>query len=68
VLLKRGGLLEDKKYISKSHHLNQRIYVIRIGRYAYAVPHVVNPQTNEMFLKTIYPSRKLTKLYTKKGD
>jgi hypothetical protein len=67
VLLKRGDLLADKKHISKSHP-NQRIYVIKIGKYAYAVPYVVNPQTNGIFLKTIYPSRKLTKLYIKKGD
>lgn len=67
VLLKRGDLLADKKHIGKSHP-NQRIYVIRLGKYAYAIPYVINPQTNEVFLKTIYPSRKLTKLYIKKGE
>jgi hypothetical protein len=67
VLLKRGNLLADKKHISQTRP-NQRVYVIRVGQYAYVVPYVINPQTNEIFLKTVYPSRKLTKLYIKKGD
>lgn len=46
---------------------NQRMYVIRAENYAYAVPYVIDLQKNEIFLKTIYPSRRLTKLYIEKG-
>jgi hypothetical protein len=67
VLLKRGDLLANKGHTSKKH-TSQRIYVVRIDKYAYVVPYVINLQNNEIFLKTIYPSRKFTKQYLKKGD
>jgi hypothetical protein len=61
-----GGLLADIAHPSQKHP-NQRLYVVRIKKYAYAVPYVINPQKNEIFLKTAYPSRILTKKYIK-GD
>lgn len=67
VLLKHGDLLADKGHTSKNHP-SQRIYVVRIDKYAYVVPYVINTRNNEIFLKTIYPSRKFTKQYLKKGD
>ena len=61
-----GNLLA---YIAHPSHLrpNQRLYVVQVGKYAYAIPYVINSQKNEIFLKTAYPSRMLTKKY-KKGD
>lgn len=61
-----GGLLADKHHPNpdKSH---QRIYIVRINIYAYVVPYVID-RKEEIFLKTIYPSRKYTKQYTKKGE
>ena len=44
--------------------LHQFVYVIEIKGYAYAVPFVIKDD-NTYFLKTIYPSRKLTKQYLK---
>ena len=64
--LSSGGLLADKEHISQKR-THQRIYVIKIEKYVYVVPYVVNTQSNEIFLKTIYPSRKFTKQYFKKG-
>jgi hypothetical protein len=43
----------------------QRIFVVRVKEYAYAVPYIINVELDEIFLKTIYPSRALTKLYIK---
>lgn len=65
-IISKGDLLADIAHPSKSRP-NQRIYVIKIKRYAYAVPYVINTQKNEIFLKTIYPSSALTKRYIK-GD
>jgi hypothetical protein len=48
-----------------SHNENQRILIYWHRGYVWAVPYVVAGET--IFLKTLYPSRKLTKLY-KKGD
>lgn len=64
--ISKGDLLADIAHLSKSRP-NQRIYVVRIKNYAYAVPYVINTQKNEIFLKTIYPSSALTKKYMK-GD
>jgi hypothetical protein len=64
--LKSGDLLADKENPSQSRS-NQRIYVVRIGEYAYAVPYVINDHKQEIFLKTVYPTRAYTKLYIKGG-
>lgn len=47
------------------HNENQKILVYKYRGYLWAVPFVVGGDT--IFLKTIYPSRKLMKLY-KKGE
>jgi hypothetical protein len=44
---------------------NQRMYVVRVGEYVYAVPNVINQEEQYIFMKTVYPSRTLTKLYLK---
>jgi len=62
-----SGLLADIVHLSKQRP-NQRVYVVRIQNYAYAVPYVINVQKKEIFLKTIYPSRALTKKYVQEGD
>ncbi|MCU0667581.1 MAG: toxin [Patescibacteria group bacterium] len=60
-------LLDDKHHPDpgKSH---QHIFIIQIDKYAYVVPYVVDVNKKEIFLKTVYPSRKYTKQYFKKGD
>lgn len=42
------------------------MYVMAIDNYAYIVPFVDND--DEIFLKTIFPSRKYTKIYLAKGE
>ncbi|HSX00334.1 MAG TPA: toxin [Patescibacteria group bacterium] len=64
--ISKGDLLADIAHPSKSRP-NQRVYIVRIEKYAYAVPYVINVQKNEIFLKTAYPSSALTKKYIK-GD
>jgi hypothetical protein len=61
-----GDLLADIAHPSHTRP-NQRLYAVRIGKYAHAVPYVINPGKNEIFLKTAYPSKVLTKKYIK-GD
>jgi hypothetical protein len=64
--LKGGGLLADQEHPNQNRP-NQRIYVVKIGEYAYVVPYVINAQKQEIFLKTLYPSRAYTKRYVKGG-
>ncbi len=44
---------------------NQRIFIIEYKQYVWAIPFVIQ-EDGSIFLKTIYPSRKLTRRY--KGD
>ncbi len=58
-------LLKDNSYIitknTSKNHKNQKIIVIEINGYVWAIPFVEND--TEIFLKTAYPSRKLNKLH-----
>lgn len=56
-----GGLLDDIVHPNARDYPNQRMFVIRIHDYVYLVPYVENQ--NEIFLKTIIPSRKFTRMY-----
>lgn len=56
-----GDILDDIFHPNQSKYLNQKIFVIEIDEYVYLVPYIENE--NEIFLKTIYPSRKFTKIY-----
>jgi uncharacterized DUF497 family protein len=56
-----GWLLDDMAHPNKDRYPHQRIFVVAIDDYAYLVPYVENDE--EIFLKTIVPSRKATKLY-----
>jgi uncharacterized DUF497 family protein len=62
-----GKLLADKQHPNQKFK-HQRIYVVSIGNYVYAVPYVINKQKKKIFLKTMYPSRVLTKKYLKGGN
>ena len=41
---------------------NQQIFVIKLNGYIYAVPFIIDEQSN-IILKTAYPSRKLNQRY-----
>ena len=59
--LKSGGLLDDISHPNREKYPHQRVFVISIDDYVYLVPYVENEE--EIFLKTIVPSRKATKQY-----
>jgi len=56
-----GDILEDMPHPNRDRYPNQNIFVIRIEGYCYLVPYVEDKDT--IFLKTIIPSRKMTKKY-----
>jgi hypothetical protein len=57
--LQQGALLDDLEHSNPEKYSNQRIFVLEIDEYVYLVPYVED--RNEIFLKTIIPSRKATK-------
>ena len=59
--LKNDRLLD---IILSPTHKGQKCFVVKINKYAYVIPYV-NVHETKYFLKTIYPSRKYTKIYLK---
>ncbi|MCP4460542.1 MAG: BrnT family toxin [Cytophagales bacterium] len=58
-----GGLLDVVDHPNKEKYKNQRILIVEVNNYVYLVPFIENK--NELFLKTIIPSRKATAKYLK---
>ncbi|MFH0787662.1 MAG: toxin [Pseudomonadota bacterium] len=59
--LQHGGLLDVIGHPNQKTYPNQRIFIVNVEGYACLVPFV---ETDDgIFLKTIIPSRKMTKLY-----
>jgi hypothetical protein len=65
VAIEGNSILDDIRNPSISHP-SQRLFVLEINNYAYAVPYVEND--TELFLKTVFPSRKLTAIYLAGDD
>lgn len=59
--ISEGKLLTIIKHPNPEKYKNQLIFIVNIDNYAYAVPFIETE--NEIFLKTIFPSRKYTKKY-----
>ena len=59
--IQNGGILDRVEYPNKEKYPNQRIFIVLINDYVYLVPYVENE--DEIFLKTIIPSRKAKKEY-----
>lgn len=65
--IEQGGLLMTLDHPNRQKYPNQRIWVVRLRGYAHLVPFVESDE--EIFLKTIMPSRKATRLLLREaGD
>ena len=64
--IEQGGLLVTLDHPNERKYPNQRIWVVRIHGYAHMVPFVETEE--EIFLKTIMPSRKATKQFLRESD
>ncbi len=63
--ISQGFLLDVLEHPNQEKYQGQKIFVVEIDEYAYLVPFIEGEQ--EIFLKTIIPSRKATRTYLK-GD
>ena len=59
--LTHDGLLDTIEHPNKEQYSGQRLFIINVDGYAYVVPFVEDDDV--IFLKTIVPSRKMTKRY-----
>ena len=64
--IEMGFLLDVLDHPNQEKYKGQRIFVVQIDDYIYLVPFIEND--NEIFLKTIIPSRKATRKYLKGGS
>lgn len=59
--MERGALLAVVEHPNREKYSNQRLFIVKLRGYAYIVPFV--EMEEEIFLKTIIPSRKATQKY-----
>ena len=63
--LTRGDLLDTIAHPNQVRYPGQRIYVVNVEGYVYLIPFVEDDET--IFLKTIFPSRRMTRQYLGRG-
>jgi uncharacterized DUF497 family protein len=61
VLIQQGQILDIVGHPNQEKYPDQYMFILNIDDYVYLVPYVENRE--EIFLKTIIPSRKATKIY-----
>lgn len=61
VAIIEDGLLDIIDHPNKEKFSNQQVFVIEFDNYVYLIPFIEDEE--KYFLKTLYPSRKMTKKY-----
>ena len=59
--IQQEHILDIIEHFNQEKYANQKMFIINIDNYAYLVPFVES--ADDVFLKTIIPSRKATKKY-----
>lgn len=67
-IILNNRVLDDFEHKDKKRYKDQRVFAVKIRNYVYAVPYVKDKKRKVIFLKTIYPSRILTRKYLEKGE
>jgi hypothetical protein len=60
--IKEGHLIDIITHPNNNKYKHQKIYVVEVENYIYLVP-FIEQNPHSVFMKTIFPSRKLTKKY-----
>ncbi len=63
LLMEKGEVIDTIEHPNQERYPGQKIAVVMIDAYAYLVPYV--ERNEEIFLKTIVPSRKATNKYVR---
>ena len=64
--LSHGGLLDILEHPNQERYAGQKVMVVSIEEYVCLIPFVQDEQV--IFLKTVIPSRKMTKRYLEEGE
>ncbi len=62
-----GAIIDVLPYPNQVKYPHQKMYVLNINDYVYVVP-FVEKDVDNIFLKTIFPDRKLTRQYLRGGN
>jgi len=65
-VIEKGEILARKVHPNQTKYPNQEIFIVKLSNYIYYVPFVESD--DEIFLKSIIPSRKLNKVYGAKNE
>lgn len=65
--IEEGHLVDNIAHPSYKHP-QQRMLLVKMGSYIYVVPYVYQKTKQELFLKTLYPSRVMTKKYSNRKE
>lgn len=60
----QGDLLQVEEHPNQEKYPGQKYFIVRIDDYVYVVPFL--EEDNDVFLKTIYPSRRATRQYLRR--
>lgn len=64
--LSKGDVWKISDHPDQKNYPGQKIYFVVINDYVYLVPHVIEEEY--IFLKTIIPSRKATRMYKREEE
>jgi len=64
--IEQGDLLDVLEHPNPQKYPGQRLLIVQIESYVFVVPCI--EAADSVFLKTIFPSRQLTKQYLRKGS
>lgn len=66
--ISEGKLLDNINHPNQKRYRGQRLFIVKIDKYVYVVPYKYDAKRKLFFLKTLYPSRNMTKKYLKGGE
>ncbi len=68
IAISENRIVTVLEHPNKKKYPEQMLYLIEFNNYIYVVPFVLSEQEDEIFFKTIFPSRAFTKKYLNKGE
>lgn len=66
--INENRIVDVIKNPNSENYPNQHMYLVNYDNYIYVVPFIENKEKEEIFLKTIFPSRFYTKKYLSRGN
>ena len=66
IAIEDGNVVDVLQHPNADRYPNQLVYLVEYKDYVFAVPFLRDSESQEIVLKTIYPSRKYTRLYVLK--